>query len=107
MIQAHSAGVNSGFGGDDKWGPKPNQPADYRCRKQHFAGARDFLQCLEFGIVRIRIAFKTKTLANPRVLTQNRKEAKIESGYEIPFTVTSIANGGSSTNTELKKPSWG
>lgn len=54
-------GVNSGFGGDDKWGGRnQNQPADYRCRKQHFAGARDFLRCLEFGIVRIRIAFKNQ-----------------------------------------------
>ena len=46
---------------------------------------------------------KTKTLANPRVLTQNRKEAKIESGTEIPFQDTSSSGGSSSTTTTFKK----
>ena len=46
---------------------------------------------------------KSKTLSNPRVLTQNRKEAKIESGTEIPFSTTSTSGGSTTTTTDLKK----
>ncbi|HGG9769587.1 TPA: type IV pilus secretin PilQ [Neisseria meningitidis] len=97
-------GVNSGFGGDDKWGDetKINLPITAA------ANSISLVRAISSGALNLELSAseslsKTKTLANPRVLTQNRKEAKIESGYEIPFTVTSIANGGSSTNTELKK----
>ncbi|CKL33713.1 type IV pilus secretin PilQ [Neisseria meningitidis] len=97
-------GVNSGFGGDDKWGAetKFNLPITAA------ANSISLVRAISSGALNLELSAseslsKTKTLANPRVLTQNRKEAKIESGYEIPFTVTSIANGGSSTNTELKK----
>ncbi|HFC7061516.1 TPA: type IV pilus secretin PilQ [Neisseria meningitidis] len=97
-------GVNSGFGGDDKWGAetKINLPITAA------ANSISLVRAISSGALNLELSAseslsKIKTLANPRVLTQNRKEAKIESGYEIPFTVTSIANGGSSTNTELKK----
>ncbi|MCL5834430.1 type IV pilus secretin PilQ [Neisseria meningitidis] len=97
-------GVNSGFGGDDKWGAetKINLPITAA------ANSISLVRAISSGALNLELSAseslsKTKTLANPRVLTQNRKEAKIESGYEIPFTVTSIANGGISTNTELKK----
>lgn len=97
-------GVNSGFGGDDKWGAETeiNLPITAA------ANSISLVRAISSGALNLELSAseslsKTKTLANPRVLTQNRKEAKIESGYEIPFTVTSIANGGSSTNTELKK----
>ncbi|WP_127203089.1 type IV pilus secretin PilQ [Neisseria meningitidis] len=97
-------GVNSGFGGDDKWGAetKINLPITAA------ANSISLVRAISSGALNLELSAseslsKTKTLANPRVLTQNRKEAKIESGYEIPFTVTSIANGSSSTNTELKK----
>lgn len=97
-------GVNSGFGGDDKWGAetKINLPITAA------ANSISLVRAISSGALNLELSAseslsKTKTLANPRVLTQNRKEAKIQSGYEIPFTVTSIANGGSSTNTELKK----
>lgn len=97
-------GVNSGFGGDGKWGAetKINLPITAA------ANSISLVRAISSGALNLELSAseslsKTKTLANPRVLTQNRKEAKIESGYEIPFTVTSIANGGSSTNTELKK----
>ena len=46
---------------------------------------------------------KTKTLANPRVLTQNRQEAKIESGTEIPYQDTSTSGSSTSTTTTFKK----
>lgn len=97
-------GVNSGFGGGDKWGAetKINLPITAA------ANSISLVRAISSGALNLELSAseslsKTKTLANPRVLTQNRKEAKIESGYEIPFTVTSIANGGSNTNTELKK----
>ncbi|HEZ4962303.1 TPA: type IV pilus secretin PilQ [Neisseria meningitidis] len=97
-------GVNSGFGDVDKWGAetKINLPITAA------ANSISLVRAISSGALNLELSAseslsKTKTLANPRVLTQNRKEAKIESGYEIPFTVTSIANGGSSTNTELKK----
>ncbi|HGO7387528.1 TPA: type IV pilus secretin PilQ [Neisseria meningitidis] len=97
-------GVNSGFGGGDKWGAetKINLPITAAANSISLVRAISS-SALNLELSASESLSKTKTLANPRVLTQNRKEAKIESGYEIPFTVTSIANGGSSTNTELKK----
>lgn len=101
---AFSWGVNSGFGGDDKWEAqtKINLPVAAA------ANSISLVRAISSGALNLELSAseslsKTKTLANPRVLTQNRKEAKIESGYEIPFTVTTASGGGNSTNTELKK----
>ncbi|ENW1308285.1 type IV pilus secretin PilQ [Neisseria gonorrhoeae] len=97
-------GVNSGFGGGDKWEDqtKINLPVAAA------ANSISLVRAISSGALNLELSAseslsKTKTLANPRVLTQNRKEAKIESGYEIPFTVTTASGGGNSTNTELKK----
>ncbi|HFA6069631.1 TPA: type IV pilus secretin PilQ [Neisseria gonorrhoeae] len=97
-------GVNSGFGGDGKWEAqtKINLPVVAA------ANSISLVRAISSGALNLELSAseslsKTKTLANPRVLTQNRKEAKIESGYEIPFTVTTASGGGNSTNTELKK----
>ncbi|HFA9608297.1 TPA: type IV pilus secretin PilQ [Neisseria gonorrhoeae] len=97
-------GVNSGFGGDNKWEAqtKINLPVAAA------ANSISLVRAISSGALNLELSAseslsKTKTLANPRVLTQNRKEAKIESGYEIPFTVTTASGGGNSTNTELKK----
>ncbi|ENX4822734.1 type IV pilus secretin PilQ [Neisseria gonorrhoeae] len=97
-------GVNSGFRGGDKWGgqTKINLPVAAA------ANSISLVRAISSGALNLELSAseslsKTKTLANPRVLTQNRKEAKIESGYEIPFTVTTASGGGNSTNTELKK----
>ncbi|EMT0950263.1 type IV pilus secretin PilQ [Neisseria gonorrhoeae] len=97
-------GVNSGFGGDGKWKAqtKINLPVAAA------ANSISLVRAISSGALNLELSAseslsKTKTLANPRVLTQNRKEAKIESGYEIPFTVTTASGGGNSTNTELKK----
>lgn len=96
-------GVNSGFGGGDKEAQtKINLPVAAA------ANSISLVRAISSGALNLELSAseslsKTKTLANPRVLTQNRKEAKIESGYEIPFTVTTASGGGNSTNTELKK----
>ncbi|HFC3615322.1 TPA: type IV pilus secretin PilQ [Neisseria gonorrhoeae] len=97
-------GVNSGFRGGDKWDAqtKINLPVAAA------ANSISLVRAISSGALNLELSAseslsKTKTLANPRVLTQNRKEAKIESGYEIPFTVTTASGGGNSTNTELKK----
>ncbi|EMR8223661.1 type IV pilus secretin PilQ [Neisseria gonorrhoeae] len=97
-------GVNSGFRGGDKWEAqtKINLPVAAA------ANSISLVRAISSGALNLELSAseslsKTKTLANPRVLTQNRKEAKIESGYEIPFTVTTASGGGNSTNTELKK----
>ncbi|HFB5162042.1 TPA: type IV pilus secretin PilQ [Neisseria gonorrhoeae] len=97
-------GVNSGFGGGDKWEAqtKINLPVAAA------ANSISLVRAISSGALNLELSAseslsKTKTLANPRVLTQNRKEAKIESGYEIPFTVTTASGGGNSTNTKLKK----
>ncbi|HGM2443901.1 TPA: type IV pilus secretin PilQ [Neisseria gonorrhoeae] len=101
---AFGSGVNSGFGGGDKWEAqtKINLPVAAA------ANSISLVRAISSGALNLELSAseslsKTKTLANPRVLTQNRKEAKIESGYEIPFTVTTASGGGNSTNTELKK----
>ncbi|HFB6706913.1 TPA: type IV pilus secretin PilQ [Neisseria gonorrhoeae] len=97
-------GVNSGFWGGNKWEAqtKINLPVAAA------ANSISLVRAISSGALNLELSAseslsKTKTLANPRVLTQNRKEAKIESGYEIPFTVTTASGGGNSTNTELKK----
>lgn len=97
-------GANSGFGGGDKWEvqTKINLPVAAA------ANSISLVRAISSGALNLELSAseslsKTKTLANPRVLTQNRKEAKIESGYEIPFTVTTASGGSNSTNTELKK----
>ncbi|ENW7434248.1 TPA: type IV pilus secretin PilQ [Neisseria gonorrhoeae] len=97
-------GVSSGFGGGNKWEAqtKINLPVAAA------ANSISLVRAISSGALNLELSAseslsKTKTLANPRVLTQNRKEAKIESGYEIPFTVTTASGGGNSTNTELKK----
>ncbi|HFA6071466.1 type IV pilus secretin PilQ [Neisseria gonorrhoeae] len=103
-MSAFGWGVNSGFGGGDKWEAqtKINLPVAAA------ANSISLVRAISSGALNLELSAseslsKTKTLANPRVLTQNRKEAKIESGYEIPFTVTTASGGGNSTNTELKK----
>ncbi|ENX9803851.1 type IV pilus secretin PilQ, partial [Neisseria gonorrhoeae] len=87
-------GVNSGFGGSDKWEAqtKINLPVAAA------ANSISLVRAISSGALNLELSAseslsKTKTLANPRVLTQNRKEAKIESGYEIPFTVTTASGG--------------
>ncbi|ENV1717060.1 type IV pilus secretin PilQ [Neisseria gonorrhoeae] len=97
-------GVNSGFGGDGKWEAqtKINLPVAAAANSISLVRAISS-DALNLELSASESLSKTKTLANPRVLTQNRKEAKIESGYEIPFTVTTASGGGNSTNTELKK----
>ncbi|WP_370578146.1 type IV pilus secretin PilQ [Snodgrassella alvi] len=40
---------------------------------------------------------KTKIISSPRVLTQDRREAKIESGYEVPYQEAS-SSGATSTS---------
>ncbi|EPI0461752.1 type IV pilus secretin PilQ [Neisseria gonorrhoeae] len=97
-------GVNSGFGGGDKW----EAQAKINLPVAAAANSISLVRAISSGALNLELSAseslsKTKTLANPRVLTQNRKEAKIESGYEIPFTVTTASGGGNSTNTELKK----
>ncbi|ENW7998209.1 type IV pilus secretin PilQ [Neisseria gonorrhoeae] len=103
-MSAFGWGVNSGFGGGGKWEAqtKINLPVAAA------ANSISLVRAISSGALNLELSAseslsKTKTLANPRVLTQNRKEAKIESGYEIPFTVTTASGGGNSTNTELKK----
>ncbi|ENW8018273.1 type IV pilus secretin PilQ [Neisseria gonorrhoeae] len=97
-------GVNSGFGGGNKWEAqtKINLPVAAAANSISLVRAISS-SALNLELSASESLSKTKTLANPRVLTQNRKEAKIESGYEIPFTVTTASGGGNSTNTELKK----
>lgn len=87
-------GVNSGFRGGDKWEAqtKINLPVAAA------ANSISLVRAISSGALNLELSAseslsKTKTLANPRVLTQNRKEAKIESGYEIPFTVTTASGG--------------
>ncbi|HGL9367227.1 TPA: type IV pilus secretin PilQ [Neisseria gonorrhoeae] len=97
-------GVNSGFRGGDKW----EAQAKINLPVAAAANSISLVRAISSGALNLELSAseslsKTKTLANPRVLTQNRKEAKIESGYEIPFTVTTASGGGNSTNTELKK----
>lgn len=102
-------GVNSGFGGGDKWEAqtKINLPVAAA------ANSISLVRAISSGALNLELSAseslsKTKTLANPRVLTQNRKEAKIESGYEIPFTVTTAPRAAATLPTRnSKKPSWG
>lgn len=103
--RAFGWGVNSGFGGDNgKWSAQTSINLPVAAA----ANSISLVRAISSGALNLELSAsesleKTKTLSNPRVLTQNRKEAKIESGTEIPFSTTSTSGSGSSTNTELKK----
>ncbi|HFC8540162.1 TPA: type IV pilus secretin PilQ [Neisseria lactamica] len=98
-------GVNSGFeGGDGKWSAQTSINLPVAAA----ANSISLVRAISSGALNLELSAseslsKTKTLANPRVLTQNRKEAKIESGTEIPFQDTSSSGGNSSTTTTFKK----
>ncbi|WP_301669298.1 type IV pilus secretin PilQ [Neisseria benedictiae] len=98
-------GVNSGFeGGDGKWSAQTSINLPVAAA----ANSISLVRAISSGALNLELSAseslsKTKTLANPRVLTQNRKEAKIESGTEIPFQDTSSSGGSSSTTTTFKK----
>lgn len=98
-------GVNSGFeGGDGKWSAQTSINLPVAAA----ANSISLVRAISSGALNLELSAseslsKTKTLANPRVLTQNRKEAKIESGTEIPYQDTSSSGSSSSTTTTFKK----
>ncbi|WP_301911702.1 type IV pilus secretin PilQ [Neisseria viridiae] len=103
--RAFGWGVNSGFEGDNgKWSAQTSINLPVAAA----ANSISLVRAISSGALNLELSAseslsKTKTLANPRVLTQNRKEAKIESGTEIPFQDTSSSGGSSSTTTTFKK----
>lgn len=103
--RAFGWGVNSGFEGGE--GGKWSAQTSINLPVAAAANSISLVSAISSGALNLELSAseslsKTKTLANPRVLTQNRKEAKIESGTEIPFQDTS-SSGGSSTTTTFKK----
>lgn len=104
--RAFGWGVNSGFEGGD--GGKWSAQTSINLPVAAAANSISLVRAISSGALNLELSAseslsKTKTLANPRVLTQNRKEAKIESGTEIPFQDTSSSGGSSSTTTTFKK----
>lgn len=104
--RAFGWGVNSGFEGGD--GGKWSAQTSINLPVAAAANSISLVRAISSGALNLELSAseslsKTKTLANPRVLTQNRKEAKIESGTEIPFQDTSSSGGNSSTTTTFKK----
>ncbi|WP_115437596.1 type IV pilus secretin PilQ [Neisseria polysaccharea] len=103
--RAFGWGVNSGFeGGDGKWSAQTSINLPVAAA----ANSISLVRAISSGALNLELSAseslsKTKTLANPRVLTQNRKEAKIESGTEIPYQDTSSSGSSSSTTTTFKK----
>lgn len=98
-------GVNSGFEGEKgKWSAQTSINLPIAAA----ANSISLVRAISSGALNLELSAsesleKTKTLANPRVLTQNRKEAKIESGTEIPFQDTSSSGSSSTTTTTFKK----
>lgn len=104
--RAFGWGVNSGFEGGE--GGKWSAQTSINLPVAAAANSISLVSAISSGALNLELSAseslsKTKTLANPRVLTQNRKEAKIESGTEIPFQDTSSSGGSSSTTTTFKK----
>lgn len=104
--RAFGWGVNSGFEGGD--GGKWSAQTSINLPVAAAANSISLVRAISSGALNLELSAseslsKTKTLANPRVLTQNRKEAKIESGTEIPFQDTSSSGGSSGTTTTFKK----
>ncbi|CBN87953.1 TPA: type IV pilus secretin PilQ [Neisseria lactamica] len=104
--RAFGWGVNSGFEGGE--GGKWSAQTSINLPVAAAANSISLVRAISSGALNLELSAseslsKTKTLANPRVLTQNRKEAKIESGTEIPFQDTSSSGGSSSTTTTFKK----
>lgn len=98
-------GVNSGFEGEKgRWSAQTSINLPIAAA----ANSISLVRAISSGALNLELSAsesleKTKTLANPRVLTQNRKEAKIESGTEIPFQDTSNSGSSSSTTTTTFK----
>lgn len=104
--RAFGWGVNSGFEGGE--GGKWSAQTSINLPVAAAANSISLVRAISSGALNLELSAseslsKTKTLANPRVLTQNRKEAKIESGTEIPFQDTSSSGSSSSTTTTFKK----
>lgn len=110
-------GFNSGSGGisaannggtDDNTGGRWSVNTNINLPVAAAANSISLVRAISSGALNLELSAsesleKSKTLSNPRVLTQNRKEAKIESGTEIPFSTTSTSGGSTTTTTELKK----
>lgn len=104
--RAFGWGVNSGFEGGE--GGKWSAQTSINLPVAAAANSISLVRAISSGALNLELSAseslsKTKTLANPRVLTQNRKEAKIESGTEIPYQDTSSSGSSSSTTTTFKK----
>ena len=93
-----NASFNRGDVGYRKWTLDPNVSLPTAAAVNSIALVRAFSSgALGLEISASEEQGKSKTISNPRVLTQDRKEAKIESGTEIPYQEASSSGATSIT----------
>ena len=94
-----NASFNRGDVGYRTWTLDPNVSLADRSRsQQHCAGACVLVRRIGlWKSARLKNKVRAKPISNPRVLTQDRKEAKIESGTEIPYQEASSSGATSIT----------
>ena len=93
-----NASFNRGDIGSRTWSLDPNVSLPTAAAVNSIALVRAFSSgALGLEISASEEQGKSKTISNPRVLTQDRKEAKIESGTEIPYQEASSSGATSIT----------
>ena len=93
-----NASFNRGDIGSRTWTLDPNVSLPTAAAVNSIALVRAFSSgALGLEISASEEQGKSKTISNPRVLTQDRKEAKIESGTEIPYQEASSSGATSIT----------
>ena len=93
-----NASFNRGDVGYPTWSLDPNVSLPTAAAVNSIALVRAFSSgALGLEISASEEQGKSKTISNPRVLTQDRKEAKIESGTEIPYQEASSSGATSIT----------
>lgn len=93
-----NASLNRGDIGYRTWSLDPNVSLPTAAAVNSIALVRAFSSgALGLEISASEEQGKSKTISNPRVLTQDRKEAKIESGTEIPYQEASSSGATSIT----------
>ena len=95
-IERNDRGVKTGSNGSVTFAPNVNLPA------ASAIGSIAVVRAFSSGILGLELTAaetegRSKTISTPRVLTQDRQEAEIKQGYQVPYT-TRDSDGSTTTS---------
>ena len=95
-IERNDRGVKTGANGSVTFAPNVNLPA------ASAIGSIAVVRAFSSGILGLELTAaetegRSKTISTPRVLTQDRQEAEIKQGYQVPYT-TRDSDGSTTTS---------